>query len=165
MSRKGWMMDVTLSLTSSEIWPPNVTHVPVEGMIKVWVKHSRHFACFRHFSRALIVTLTFWHWHVTNNPVLTTSQPNVRVAAGIFFLGLDLFMCWIFVWSQCKRDAVQDREPQKFLLNNEQRWNKQTYVLLREKLFLPLLCLQRAQHERSSCYTSYILLPVVIVHW
>ena len=46
---------------------------------KFWYKQKKKYKTFCHFSNALINSLTFWHGHVTNVPVLKPSQPNVRV--------------------------------------------------------------------------------------
>lgn len=57
--------------------------MPVEGNagVKVLVQTKKKYRTFCLFSNALINSLTFWHGHMTNVPVLKPSQPNVRVEA------------------------------------------------------------------------------------
>lgn len=46
-------MDATERLTSSEIWPPNVTHVPAKGIITDLVKHLRRFENYCQFQTCI----------------------------------------------------------------------------------------------------------------
>lgn len=95
-----WIINLTQFLTSSEIWPPKVTHVPVEGNagVKVLVQTKKKYRTFCLFSNALINSLTFWHGHMTNVPVLKPSQPNVRVEAHCRDFLVFKPVCRIVMW-------------------------------------------------------------------
>lgn len=95
-----WIINLTQFPTSSEIWPPKVTHVPVEGNagVKVLVQTKKKYRTFCLFSNALINSLTFWHGHMTNVPVLKPSQPNVRVEAHCRDFLVFKPVCRIVMW-------------------------------------------------------------------